>query len=473
MKNLFLKGLILFIIFVNFSISKVVAENLKSTVKKIFEETNFPVQILKNKFISDNSIFVLEHKPGAIVEIQNFSDKNVKPTKNIILNLEPLVSQSDNWEPGAMGFAFSPNFSDDKLIFVTYSNKKNQLVLSKFTYDTETRKALISSKVEILVIDRFHPIGEQDDHVGGTIKFNPIDNHLYLASGDNRRPDLAQNINKFYGKILRINPFINDNDKNYSPVKENPFTKIKGEPEILFIGLRNPWSFSFDSETGDIYIPDVGSEYVEELNIVKYNDFNNFMNFGWSCYEGTYDIVNKHYDDVGRSSKSCDINKNNTLIKFIDPSIQYYHDTIVQTGSLYGNSITGGAVYKNSTSIWHNHYFFGDLTSSNIWYIDTTKKENIAINLSYDEDLGLTSIAQIDDKLLGTSYTGTIYEIILPDEKNYEKSIYNRPLITKNLPAMKFINENKYTIFTHGSGFYELLKKIRYYLGLLPFGTQK
>ena len=101
------------------------------------------------------------------------------------------------------------------------------------------------------------------------------------------------------------------------------------------------------------------------------------------------------------------------------------------------------------------------------------KKENIAINLSYDEDLGLTSIAQIDDKLLGTSYTGTIYEIILPDEKNYEKSIYNRPLITKNLPAMKFINENKYTIFTHGSGFYESLKKIRYYLGLLPFGTQK
>ena len=64
---------------------------------------------------------------------------------------------------------------------------------------------------------------------------------------------------------------------------------------------------------------------------------------------------------------------------------------------------------------------------------------------------------------------GIIYEIILPYEKNVENLIYNRPLVTKNLPGMKFMNENNHTIFTHGSGFYKLLKKIRYYLDLLPF----
>jgi glucose/arabinose dehydrogenase len=467
MKNKFLLFVATFFIFFNSHV--IFAETDKKIIKKRIEGINFPVQILKNEFISKDSIFVLEHRPGAIIEIQNFNNDNVEPKINTILDLESLVTEVDNWEPGVMGFAFSPSFQEDRLIFVTYSNKKNQLVLSKFIYNEEKRNALISSEEKILVIDRFHPIGEQDDHVGGTIKFNPIDNHLYLSSGDNRRPDQSQNINKFYGKILRINPFIRDNDKNYSSVKENPFMKIQGEPEILFIGFRNPWSFSFDSETGDIYIPDVGSEYIEELNIVKYNEFNNFLNFGWSCFEGTYNIYNKHYDDVAKSKKLCETNIKNTSIKFIEPSIQYFHDSIVKTDSMYGNSITGGALYKNISSIWHNHYFFGDLTTSNIWFIDTSKKENIAINLSYGEDLGLTSIVQIDDKLFGTSYMGAIYEIILPDGKNYEKSIYNRPLITKNLSGMKFMNENNHTIFTHGSGFYKLLKQIRHYLDLLPF----
>jgi hypothetical protein len=468
MKKLILSITILSFIFSNFI--AISAEKSKTIVKKKIEGINFPVQILENKFISENSIFILEHKPGAIVEIQNFDDENIEPTINIILNLESLVTEVDNWEPGVMGFAFSPNFNEDKLIFVSYSNKNNQLVLSKFKYDVETRKALVSSEVKILIIDRYHDV-EADlvDHVCGTIKFNPIDNFLYLCSGDVRRPDQAQNLNKYYGKILRINPFVNDNGKNYSAVKENPFKELEGKPEILFTGLRNPWSFSFDSKTGDIYIPDIGSEYIEELNIVKYDEFNNFLNFGWSCYEGTYEVFKKHYKDVSKSSKLCKLNLKNPSMKFIEPSLQYFHDSIVQTDSLYGNSITGGALYRNPSSIWDNHYFFADLVTSNIWYLDRNKKINVGINLTYGEDLGLTSITQIDDKLYGTSYMGTIYEIILPDKKNYESSIYNRPLITKDLTGMKFINQNNHTIFTHGSGFYKLLKKIRHYLDLLPF----
>jgi len=469
MKKIFLTTIILFTIFIN--LTAISAKDSKVIVKKKVEGINFPVQILKNEFISEKSIFVLEHRPGSIIEIQNFNDENNQPIINTILNLESLVTEfDDNWEPGVMGFAFSPNFKEDKLIFVTYSDRKNQLVLSKFVYDSKTRKALIASETKVLIIDRRNdPSTDLGDHVGGTIKFNPIDNHLYIATGDNRHPEQAQNINKLYGKILRINPFINDNGKNYTSVKENPYTKLEGKPEVLFIGFRNPWSFSFDSETGDIYIPDIGSEYIEELNIVKYNDFNNLLNFGWSCYEGTYNIFNKHYLDVAKSSKLCELNIKNPSIKFIEPSIQYFHDSIVKTDSLYGNSITGGVVYKNTTSIWHNHFFFADLVTSNIWYINRNKKKNVAVNLSYGEDLGLTTITQIDDKLLGTSYMGAIYEIILPDEKDYESSIYNRPLITKNLTGMRFMNENNHTIFTHGSGFYKALKKIRYYLDLLPF----
>ena len=468
MKKIFLLTIILFLTF--FYNLSIFAEESKSIVIKKFEGIKFPVQILKNKYISENSIFVLEHKPGAIIEIQNFNNANINPSINTILNLETLVTEVDNWEPGAMGFAFSPNFKDDKLIFVSYSNKNNQLVLSKFKYDPEKRKALISSEVNILVIDRFHDVeADLNDHVCGTIKFHPIDNYLYLCNGDVRRPDQAQNLNKFYGKILRINPFIKDDNKNYLSAIENPFIKLQGKPEILFTGLRNPWSFSFDPKTGDIYIPDVGSEYIEELNIVKYEDFNNYLNFGWSCYEGTYEIFEKHYKDVSKSTKLCESNLKNKSMNFIEPSLQYFHDSIVKTDSLYGNSITGGVLYRNTSSIWDNHYFFGDLVTSNIWYIDRNKKNNVGINLTFGEDLGLTSITQIDDRLFGTSYMGVIYEIMLPDQKNYEKSIYNRPLITKNLTGMKFMNENNHTIFTHGSAFYKVLKKIRHYLDFLPF----
>ena len=115
-------------------------EENKKIIEKKFEGINFPVQILKNELISKNSIFVLEHKPGAIIEIENFNEENIEPKINTILNLETLVTEVDNWEPGVVGFAFSPFFKKDKLIFVTYSNKNNQLVLSKFTYNPDTRK---------------------------------------------------------------------------------------------------------------------------------------------------------------------------------------------------------------------------------------------------------------------------------------------------------------------------------------------
>ena len=85
MKKLFLTTIILFSIFINFTV--IYAENLKEIVKIRIEGLNSPVQILENKFISENSIFILEHKPGAIIEVQNFDDENSEPKINTILNL--------------------------------------------------------------------------------------------------------------------------------------------------------------------------------------------------------------------------------------------------------------------------------------------------------------------------------------------------------------------------------------------------
>jgi len=430
-------------------------------IKKIVEGLNLPAHLSENKFISQNSVFVLEHKSGQIREIQNYN-KNPKINLKPILNIETLISKNENWEQGINGFAFSPNFKEDKYIFVSYNNKENQLILSRFKYDDKIKQAKISSEVELLSVERLS-LDDTPEHNCGTISFNPKDNYLYTCLGDTRVAESAQNIKVLNGKILRIDPFnLSENGKNYSFVRENPFTQLNGKPEILFLGFRNPWKFSFDSETGDIYIPDVGSEYIEELNIVKYENFNNYLNFGAGCFEGSYRIYDKHYEDILNSKKLCLKNINDPSIRMIEPKLQYFHESLLSTSDNdYGNSITGGVVYKNKKSIWHNHYFFADFVTSNIWYLDTNKKNYIGINLYSGEYLGLTSINQVDDKLLATSEKGSIYEIILPNKKNLEKSIYNKPIIYTKLHAAHVMNRSNRIIFTTSSNFYKFLVKVR------------
>ena len=107
---------------------------LFAKIKKIFEGLDLPAHLSENKFISPESIFILEHKLGQIVEIQNYN-KDPKINQKPILNIKSLISESDNIEQGLIGFAFSPNFEEDKYIFVSYVNKKNQIILSRFEYD--------------------------------------------------------------------------------------------------------------------------------------------------------------------------------------------------------------------------------------------------------------------------------------------------------------------------------------------------
>ena len=199
-KNFFLILSIFFLL-----LSKEVLSNEDVVIKKITEGLDLPAHLSKNEFISKNSIFVLEHKLGQIIEIQNYN-KDPKINQKPILNIKSLISESESLEQGFTGFAFSPNFEEDKYIFVSYVNKKNQTILSRFEYDDKIKQAKLSSEVELLSVDR---LSSEDNpyHNCGTISFNPRDNYLYICLGYTRVPESPQNIKVLNGKILRIDPF--------------------------------------------------------------------------------------------------------------------------------------------------------------------------------------------------------------------------------------------------------------------------
>ena len=153
----------------------------EENIKTIIEGVNFPTHIEKNDFINKNSIFVLEHRPGKIIEIKNYASKP-ETNQNPILNIESLITENENWEQGLNGYTFSPNFKNDNYIFVSYNNKNNQIVLSKFKYDPKLKSAPLSSEVKILEINRFFDDQEdKPEHNCGTVAFNPIDNYLYFC----------------------------------------------------------------------------------------------------------------------------------------------------------------------------------------------------------------------------------------------------------------------------------------------------
>ena len=211
--------------------------------------------------------------------IHSISDSN---QTEIFLDISERVESSD-WEQGLLGLAFHPDFESNGVFFVTYTTYDDgTLRLSKFTEGSDDEKVLLEIEQPYV------------NHNGGHIRFGP-DGYLYVGLGDggkyNDAFDHAQNLKTLKGSILRLDV---DGDE-YSIPSDNPFVgNDKGYREEIFAyGLRNPWMFSFDRETGDLWVGDVGQDKWEEVNIVVSGG-----NYGWAFREGThcFDSPFEHYD---------------------------------------------------------------------------------------------------------------------------------------------------------------------------------
>jgi glucose/arabinose dehydrogenase len=290
-------------------------------------------------------LFVVE-KRGTIKIIDlTTSPPTVLPT--MFLNIDPLVSggTSLNDEQGMLGMAFHPNYAENGYFFVFYTGPANTVRRYKVSAKNPNVADPNSALTLLSITDPF------SNHNGGNMAFGP-DGYLYIGTGDggsgNDPQNNSQNINSKLGKMLRIDPNVAGNSPAYFPVAGNPYAgATPGDDDIVAIGLRNPWRWCFDRETGDMVIADVGQNAWEEVNWIPAGTLAG-RNFGWRCTEGTA--------CTGLTGCTCN---GSTLT---GPIRTYAHN------SSGGYSITGGHVYRGCAyPELAGTYFYADYSTNNIW----------------------------------------------------------------------------------------------------------
>ncbi len=259
-------------------------------------------------------------------------------------------------EAGLLGLAFHPDYAANGRFFINYVNNSGNIVIAGYTVSSNPDIAN-STATTILTIS--HPA--YTNHYGGWMAFGP-DGYLYIATGDGgwqfvTTPDPANNAqdvtDQLLGKILRIDvdadDFTGEPNRNYAIPPDNPFVDAVGDDEIWAYGLRNPWRCTFDADTGDLYIADVGHSDWEEI------DFQNAgspggRNYGWKCMEGTHCTT---YGGCTCSSPALTL-----------PIHEYGHVGDPPTGC----SITGGEVYRGcAIPELFGMYFYADYCTNEIW----------------------------------------------------------------------------------------------------------
>ncbi len=312
-------------------------QDLELELELIASGFSSPLEI---KHAGDDRLFVVER--GGQIKILN-PDGSVNPTP--FLNISSMVTSGG--EQGLLGLAFHPDYTTNGYFYVNYTNTSGNTQISRFSVSAgDPDVADAASELQMLGFTQ-----TAANHNGGHLAFGP-DGKLYIASGDggggNDPLNNSQTLTTLLGKILRLNV---DLPAPYIP-SDNPFVD---DPDVLdeiwAYGVRNPWKFSFDSETGDLWIADVGQDVDAREEINREPSTVAGLNYGWRCYQG---------NNPTSFSGECDI------AELTFPIAEYIH-------SAGRCSITGGYVYRGATyQAMEGLYFFADLCSNQIGTVNTS-----------------------------------------------------------------------------------------------------
>lgn len=288
------------------------------------------------------------------------------------LDIRGRVNSQSN-EQGLLGLAFHTDFENNGFFYVNYTDDTPATIISRFFIVADSKFADPNSEKILLSIKQPY-----SNHNGGHIEFGP-DGYLYIGMGDGGSAgdpqNNAQSSDTLLGAILRIDV---DGGDLYAIPPDNPFVNGGGRPEIWLTGLRNPWRFSFDSATGDLFIGDVGQNTWEEIDYLS-GESSGGGNFGWNYYEG-----NHLYEGPAPANLSL-----------IAPIAEYDH----------GNSrcsITGGLVYRGrQMPELRGVYFYGDFCSGEIFALVRDDDGQWRSEVVYNLALLITSF--------GSDESGEIY----------------------------------------------------------------
>lgn len=276
-----------------------------------------------------------------------FPNRDAVTSAKVFLDLRGIVSRNDN-EEGLLSLAFPPDFAvcRQAYVFYTVTAATPRNVVARFTVGNDPDALDPQSELVLLQVDQ--PFA---NHRGGSLAFGP-DGMLYVGFGDGGSQGdpfaLAQDLTKWNGKLLRIDPRNGTAQQPYAVPPDNPFTRpgTVARPEIWAYGFRNPWRFSFEpGATGRLWLGDVGQSTREEIDIVTKG-----ANYGWSWFEGT-----RVYRPGSRGDEF-----------FKAPVLEY-------SGSL-GRCAIGGMVYTGrSAPGLAGRYVFGDYWSGRVWALTETQ----------------------------------------------------------------------------------------------------
>ncbi len=293
--------------------------------------TGFDMPLLVTSPPGDPRLFVLE-KTGGIWIIDAGT---ILPNPFLTIDVADVVSLSD--ERGLLGLAFHPDYATNGRFYTFYMDNGSDHVVSEWTVSSDANVADPGSETQVFFLNDF-----AGNHNGGMLAFGPNDGYLYIGIGDGGGAGDAanngQDLNEYFGKLLRVDV----TTLPYVIPSSNPFAgATAGLDEIWAYGLRNPWRWTFDRETGDLYIGDVGQGSWEEIDVQPAASAGG-ENYGWRQMEGTHCF---------NPSTGCNMTGK------VMPVYEYDHGD--------GCTVIGGYVYRGCRMPgYHGTYFAADYCSS-------------------------------------------------------------------------------------------------------------
>lgn len=370
-----------------------------------------PVDIV-NAGDGSNRIFVVEQ--GGVIKVFNSS-------YTLLGTFLTVTGIATGGEQGLLSVAFHPSYETNGFFWVYYTNGAGDLEVSRYKVSSgNANQADVNSKQVVITIP--HP--GQTNHNGAKLNFGN-DGFLYFATGDGGgggdANNNAQNGNSLLGKMIRINVSTGTTAPYYTVPADNPFVSNPNVlDEIWALGLRNPFRWSFDRTTNDMWIGDVGQDAREEINYRAAGSTGG-INYGWRCYEG-----NLPYNTNGCLPSS----------NYVFPLYDYVNPN---PGAA---SVTGGYVYRGAAhASMQGYYFATDIYSGNLYKINTvgftttvqTGLQNLVVGFGETES----------GELLNVSLNGTAYSVV-PNTATSVNDINNNERKPFIYPSV--INGNRFTI---------------------------